>query len=109
MVRFCFFLTFLFTLNACDTNVEADPVQFRGGEKCDWCMANQAEMLEKAKQEYIEGDCSLGTMLACFDQGVLTDVECEELVLMQGGQTDTHQKWLQLNEEAMEACAEVCE
>lgn len=110
MRRFFAFFTLLLPLSACDTVSTVDQAPtFRGGEKCDWCMQQQSDILEKQKQEFTESDCSLGTMLACLNQGLLTEAECSDLVLMQGGQLDVYMKWLQVNEEAEMACLDVCQ
>ena len=107
MKRFFMFISpLLFTL-ACDMEVQA-PIPRNGETKCQVCEDEQAELLMKQKQEYMEFDCSLGTMLACLDQGILTHVECEELVMLQGGQLDTYMKLLQLQDEAKAACVDVC-
>lgn len=90
-------------LSGCDTpaSYNKENVTFRS-EPCP-CVE---EMVAKDKQQYLEYDCSLGTMLACMEQALLTEEECEQLVILQGGQLDTWMKWQQLNQEAQQFCDE---
>ena len=99
----------LLSIFACDPGVPGDQgaVAFRGGETCEACLADQAEMLAEHKQAYTEYDSSLGFMLDCLDDGISED-ECRKLTLNEGGQTDTYDKWVQLLGEAAEACLKPC-
>lgn len=102
-------LTILSTLClvACDPSpvTSNEKVTPRSEPECSLCMEEQTG---KDKEEFLETDCSLGTMLACLELGLMNESECGQLVLLQGGQLETYQKWQIVEAEATELCAKVC-
>ena len=101
-----FTATILFTLSACDQQVQ--DLSFRNGDECETCKKQVAEGIAFDLNQYLKYDFSLGMMLSCLATGSPED-ECMKLVLEAGGQIDTYMKWVQVNEEGQTACDEVCQ
>lgn len=107
MTRLLVISTFLSTsfLVACDSSPVTSNITPRSEPECSLCVE---ELTGKDKVGLLEYDCSLGTMLACLELGIMTEDECMKLVLLQGGQLDTYLKWQIISDEATQECAKVC-